>query len=470
MEGYKIILGYAPTTRGGWPYEAVAGAEKAVRAKVDELVEKFGDVELVDISEVATYGMVWNKDEIQNIIDYLVAKKVDALFIPHCNFGEEEAVAKVAKGVNRPVLLWGPRDPEPEGEAFRPYDAQCGMFATSKALASYKVPFTYLENCAVDSPVLEKGLDAFIRVASVVKSIRGMRVGQLGVRPRPFLSMKINESELLQKFGIEITSVWPEEIESAVKKLMEEKDPEIARRVEELKAALDISAVGEEKVAAMAAIEIAVENIAKEQKLDAVAMECWRFTYTNFGVPSCFLLGDLIDRGLVAACETDLHAAITARMLQAAARGKSAPFIADLTIRHPQNDNAELLWHCGPFAKSLIKEGEKGAIKNGGKGFYELKGGDVTIARMDQIDGKYQIFADYAVGCEGPKTNGNYLWVETNDWKQWEKKFMYGPYVHHMSCIHGDYTTIIKEACKFINELEHDSVNEIADLFDKASY
>ena len=238
MEGYKIILGYAPTTRGGWPYEAVAGAEKAVRAKVDELVEKFGDVELVDISEVATYGMVWNKDEIQNIVDYLVAKKVDALFIPHCNFGEEEAVAKVAKGVNRPVLLWGPRDPEPEGEAFRPYDAQCGMFATSKALASYKVPFTYLENCAVDSPVLEKGLDAFIRVASVVKSIRGMRVGQLGVRPRPFLSMKINESELLQKFGIEITSVWPEEIESAVKKLMEEKDPEIARRVEELKAAL----------------------------------------------------------------------------------------------------------------------------------------------------------------------------------------------------------------------------------------
>lgn len=470
MEGYKIILGYVPTTRAGWPLGPTVEVEKAVRARVNEIVEKLGDVELVDISEVTADGFIWNKDELDAVIDYLNAKKVDALFMPHCNFGEEEAVAKVAKGVNRPVLLWGPRDPEPDGEAFRPLDIQCGMFATSKALAAYKVPFTYLENCWVDSPVLEKGLDAFVRVATVVKSMRSMRVGQIGVRPRPFLSMKINESELLQKFGIEITAVWPEEILALVKKMKEESDPRIAERVAELKETLDCSAIADDKMDSIAAVELAVEEIARTQKLDAVAMECWRFTATNYGIPSCFLLGDLIDRGLVAACETDLHAAITARMLQAAARGKSAPFIADLTIRHPENENAELLWHCGPFAKSLIKDGAKGAIKNGGKGFYEIKGGDVTVARMDQIDGNYQLFADHAVGCDGPVTNGNYLWVETNDWKQWEKKFMYGPYVHHMSCIHGDYSTVLKEACKYIKELEHDSVNDIADLFDKVSY
>ena len=58
MEGYKIILGYAPTTRGHWPLDAVTASEKAVRARVNEIVEKLGDVELVDISEVATHGMI----------------------------------------------------------------------------------------------------------------------------------------------------------------------------------------------------------------------------------------------------------------------------------------------------------------------------------------------------------------------------------------------------------------------------
>ncbi len=489
MEGYKIILGYVPTRRDMFPPDPAREVAVGVKARVQKIVEQLGEIELVDIQEVVPEGLLWCKDDIQPVIDFLISKKVDALFFPHCNFGQEEAVAKVAKAVNRPVLLWGPRDPKPDGESYRPLDIQCGMFATSKALASYKVPFTYLENCWLDSPVLDKGLDAFIRVASVVKSMRSMRVGQIGIRPRQFLSMKISESELLQKFGIEVTSIWTEEIVTVVRKLMNghsdkignptgverrygdlqdggEPDPRIAERVAELKAALDCSQMADDKLTAMAAVEIAVEEMARIQKLDAVAMECWSFTSSQYGIPSCFLLGDLIDRGLVAACETDVHAAITARMLQAAARGTSAPFIADLTIRHPENENAELLWHCGPFAKSLIKEGVKGAIKAGGKGFYELKGGDVTVARMDQIDGKYQLFADHAVGCDGPVTNGNYLWVETNDWKQWEKKFMYGPYVHHMSCIHGDYTPVLKEACKYINELEHDSVNEIADLFD----
>ena len=50
--------------------------------------------------------------------------------------------SQLAKRLNLPVLLWGPRDPAPEGEAFRVYDTQCGLFATSKALTRAHVPFT----------------------------------------------------------------------------------------------------------------------------------------------------------------------------------------------------------------------------------------------------------------------------------------------------------------------------------------
>ena len=89
--------------------------------------------------------MLWCKDDVARVSRHLIENRVDAVFFPHCNFGQEEAVAKVAKAVGKPVLLWGPRDPSPKGEdEFRVFDTQCGLFATSKVLSRYGVPFTYI--------------------------------------------------------------------------------------------------------------------------------------------------------------------------------------------------------------------------------------------------------------------------------------------------------------------------------------
>ena len=483
MRGYKIVLGYVPTRRDTLPAEPARELERAIRQRVEEIVETVGDVELIDISEVAKEGILWHRDDIEPVAHYLKMKGVDALFFPHANFGQEEAVGKVAREVGRPVLLWGPQDPAPLGvDSFRPLDIQCGLFATSKALARYGVPFTYLENCPLDSQLLEHGIEDFVRVASVVKSMRNMRIGQIGGRPRQFLSVKVNESELLERFGIEVTAIWPEEIFAIVNKLkmgrtdaigdsdgietpvrVQENrtpDPRIEQRMKELEATLDCSRMAREKLETMVTIEIAIEEIARIHNLDGIAMECWLTLQTQFGVNACFILGDLFDRGLVAACETDIHAAVTARMLQAAVRGKTSPFVADLTCRHPDNANAELLWHCGPFAKSLRKKGQGGSIRNE-KGFYEIEGGSITLARLEQIGGEYKLFADEAVGCEGPETNGNYVWVEVNDWPEWEKKFIYGPYIHHVCGVHGKYARILKESCKYFNSIQHDSVNKV---------
>lgn len=485
MKDYKITLGYVPVRRDMFPTPPAEKARDAIRARVEDILSRQTDVELATIDEIVPGGILWSNDDVEKIEKYFREKEVDALFFPHCNFGQEEPVGQLARRMGVPVLLWGPRDPAPEMESPRVYDTQCGLFATAKCLSRNRVPFTYIENCWLDSPVLEDGLDRFIRVASVVKSMRHMRVGQIGGRPRQFLSVKVNDSELMEKFGVELTYIWTEEITNVVNKLRAGKgdtigrlmgielplggkidpsgctpDPRIRERMDDIASKFDYSQIGEEKLEKIAVIELAVEEIARINKLDCVAFECWSYLAVEFGIQACFILGDLIDRGLVAACETDVHAAITARMLQAAARGKSAPFIADLTIRHPTNDNAELLWHCGPFAHSLAKEGVQPRICDC-KGYFEIKGGDLTIARFDQSNGNYLLFADQAVGVDGPKTNGNYVWVETNNWPEWEKKLIYGPYIHHVCGIHGKYADVLKEACKYIGNVTHDSVNPI---------
>lgn len=214
-------------------------------------------------------------------------------------------------------------------------------------------------------------------------------------------------------------------------------------------AGLDISALGEKRYP-LAAIELALMDFAEANDCNALSCECWNLFRKKYGVSPCFILGDLNDRGLPAACENDVHAAITSVMAVAAARYKTPSFVADLTIRHPENDNAELLWHCGSFAKKLKKADANGRIVKEGKGFYELEGGQVTVLRFDGNHGEYYMFAGEAKGVDGPVTNGNYLWIETDNWVKWEKKFIFGPFIHHVVGIHGSYSHIIQEACRYL--------------------
>ena len=184
---------------------------------------------------------------------------------------------------------------------------------------------------------------------------------------------------------------------------------------------MDWSAVGHGAVETMAYLEVAIMDLAKIHQCQAAAVDCWGFSQDAYGIPSCFVLGELFDRGLPAACETDIHAAIGAVLLQAASRYSSPAFIADVTIRHPEDDNAELLWHCGPFAKSLVKKGVIPAVKEC-KGMYALRAVPLTVVRFDQDDGNYLLLADEGEGTDGPKTTGNYVWFKVNDWVKWEKE------------------------------------------------
>ena len=64
-------------------------------------------------------------DKKQSLLGEPKDNKVDAIFIPHCNFGTEDSVARIAREVGKPTLLWGPRDeaPLPDGQRLR--DTQC---------------------------------------------------------------------------------------------------------------------------------------------------------------------------------------------------------------------------------------------------------------------------------------------------------------------------------------------------------
>ncbi len=456
-EAHKIKLGYAPTRRVGFPDPRYAVENGAlIRKRVNALCERIGGVELVDIDWLNDEGILFDPMDVEKVARRFRQEEVDAVFMPHCNYGAEEVVGRLGKAVGKPVLLWGPRDDRPpEDLVNRHTDTQCGLFVSSKALQRMGVPFTYIENCWLDDLILDRGFEDFVRTACVVKAWTGIRIGQICLRPREFMCVKVNESELMERFGIEVVPILHVEVMQRVKQILAERRADVETLVAEYGTKANCQAMEAEALVNMAALELAIMDLARQFDCHVMCAECnWSFSY-ELGVAPCFLFGDLADKGVPTACETDILGAITQALVTAAARGESACFLADLTVRHPDNENAELLWHCGPFPSSLAKDGSQPSIVRC-QGNFEIRGGDVTVARLDAIGGKYSFFADEARGTDGPPTKGTYLWVEVDDWVKWEKKFIHGPYIHHVACVHGKYARILHEACKYFGGVDAD--------------
>jgi len=173
----------------------------------------------------------------------------------------------------------------------------------------------------------------------------------------------------------------------------------------------------------------------------------------------------LTDMGIPVACETDVHGALSSVILQNASEDFRPVFLADMTIRHPENNNAELLWHCGNFPFSLCDPACTDAHIGGhcnippgipGTGNFRIKGGDLTVTRFDGMNGEYSLFMGQGKAVDGPYNQGGYVWMEVPNWPLWEEKLITGPYIHHVSGVHGQFSAALYEAAKYIPGLKPD--------------
>ena len=392
--------------------------------------------------------------------EYFKNCKVDALIFIFCNYGQEEAIAKLAKDMKVPVLLWAPRDKiVNSNEIYRQTDSQCGVFAASKVLRRHGIKFSYIENCDFDDPIFSSGIKQFLTSARIVKNFRSGRIAQVSVRPQQFLNLMVNEGELLERFGIEVIPVTGVELLDTIKGVLKKDEDDIQLLLSEIESTIDMSKVPDKRV--LAAIELGYMKIANRYSCNSIASDCWHTIRREFGFGPWFVFGDLYDHGLSCTNECDIHGAVTSLIALGALNNQSSAFLTDLTMRNPCDDNSELLWHMG-FAKSLKDPSEPGYITSTGEGSYRLKKGDLTILRFDGDNGEYSCFIGFGESVNGPETGGNYTYLKVDDWRKWEKKFVYGPYVHHVVGVFGDFRNAINDSLVFLN-IKSDSPS--SDLF-----
>lgn len=444
----EILLGVAPTRRSIFSAPDAVKYAGLTRERLKELGIKF-----VDIDDINDEGLLYSDEDCNRVIEKFKAAKVSGLFLPHCNFGTEYVVARLAKALDVPVLLWGPRDERPDENGIRLRDSQCGLFATGKVLRRFGVKFTYMTNCRLSDEAFERGIKDFVSVCRVVKSFRGMRILQIAPRPFDFWSTMCNEGELLERFNIQLAPIPMTELTEEVKKALDERSEieETVRYCRE-KMIVEVTAAELEKIAAL---KTAMKRLAKKYGCSAIAIQCWNALQTELGIMPCAANSLLNEEGIPVACETDIHGAITSVMAEAASREGKRSFFADWTVRHPDNENGELLQHCGPWPISVAAEkptiGYPLAFNHPGAVEARAKDGDITLCRFDGDNGNYSLLLGNAKTVEGPYTKGTYMWVEVENLRRLEKKIVCGPYIHHCVGIHEDIVPILYEACKYID-------------------
>ncbi len=463
MLNYKVKIGLAPmrrntTNRPAKTFLTWVSAEERGHRFVKYIEDNFTseNVEFVNINGLGHNDLMYDEESAAAVVERFKAEKVDAVIVINTNFGNEEIAADMAKALGKPVCLWAPLDDEYYVDGMRPTDSQCGIFGVSRQFQRFGIPFSHIPCCRVESEEFKKGFEKFARVSCMIKNFTGMRIGQIGTRPAPFFSVIWNEAELMGKFGVKIVPINLAILQDRFYQTKENKADEIAKYVEVFKDNYEMDDLTPQYLERMACLVVTYIELFEEFKLDVISSECWTATPAMFdGLAPCAVFSILNDLGYFVSCESDVHCAIMMGLLSAAAFGKEQPFLGEFTVRHPENKNAELLWHCGPFPLSVKDPACKARLVNQ-REWFKVKDGEFTVARMDQDNGNYMVLAGTCKSTEGPQTHGTYLWGEFSDLQAWEDRLIDGPYIHHFVEIIGDYTEELRELCKYCPNLKMD--------------
>lgn len=445
----KVKIGFAPTRRNLFSAETAKEYADLTRKKLDEL-----EIDYVDIKELNEDGLLYDDEGVELISEKFKKEKIDGLFVANENFGNEWAVARLAKKLDVPVLLWGPRDEHPAEDGSRLRDSQCGLFAIGKVLRRFRVPFTYIPNCDLEDETFSRGVKVFERVCNVVKVFQNTRILQIGPRPFDFWSTIANEGELLERFNIQLSPIPMQELTKEIRRVQDEETDEIKDGVDHFHKIAEIQ-ISNEKLEMVVALKVAIKNLINKYGCNSGVIQCWTALQDEIGILPYAAESLLQDEGIPVTCETDIHGVISELIVEAATLGQHRAMFADVNNRHPENENGELLQHLGVFpystaqTKPVLPESHF-VFDYPGSVAFEAKPGTLSLCRFDGDNGEYSLLMGNAEVIEGPYNQGTFVWVEFDNLARMETKLVYGPYIHHVAAVHDEVVPVLYEACKYL--------------------
>jgi L-fucose isomerase-like protein len=357
--------------RGFFPGELVASARTEIRNAVhavgcdviemDEELTRFGAVETI------AEGMIYAKWLDEN------RGKFDGVILSLPNFGDENGASVALRDANVPILIQAYPDAIGKMDFSHRRDSFCGKISIADVFKQVGIKFTLFEphTCHPDTEVFRDQLIKFGQVCNIVKSMRRMNVGSIGIRPTAFKTIRYDEIAL-QNQGINVEAFELLQLFDYMDRVDKQSD-DYFNAVKKLKGASDISMVPEEQVETTAKLYLALKQMVKEYHLDALAIRCWSDMQNALKITPCLVNGILNSERIPVACETDICNSISMFALQSAA---DLPAICmDWNNNFGDDPDKCIVFHCGNVApEQMTEKGTTISHKMLDKGREELGG------------------------------------------------------------------------------------------------
>jgi L-fucose isomerase-like protein len=472
----KIRLGFVPSYRFGYTEwcQKMRDDSLAAFAKINSLKifvpQPSSDEKNIDAKLGLTpYGMVRTLDEAEAVAEYFQHQRVDGLILCPLDFGDERSAVKVAEKLGLPVLLYATREPPARQDPgmSRVSDSYCGNLSIAAGLYRRKIPFHYAGLFFPDEEKLLNELSDFVRAVAVVKSLRGARIGQVGVRPATFETVGYDEISMARSFGQNVIYADLFDLVSQAQSYPAD-DHQLVVLIAENQHSVPKVSVAVDYLENATRLELALTEFWQKNRLSALAMQCWPAIQKMMGISVCALYGRMTSKGMLTACEADVLGALSMLVNSAAALSETLPHFVDWTIQHRQNDNWLLAWHCGNAPISLASDPCQVALRSrrdmtselpvesadnmAGLYQFQVKPGVVTFCRLAEYDGTWKMLIAHGDIIPSDEVlAGTWSWVQVRDHAQLYRTLVEEGFIHHVSMIHGNQVNALKMACKFLN-------------------
>ncbi|MBP6803320.1 MAG: L-fucose/L-arabinose isomerase family protein [Chloroflexi bacterium] len=385
--------------------------------------------------------------------------EIEGILVSLPNFGNEQGVADAIREarLNVPILVHAFPDRSNTLTAAGRRDAFCGKLSVTNNLYQYGIPFSVTQSHTVDpdSDEFVSEIRKFEAICRTRKGLTSARIGAIGARPGAFKTVRYSE-KLFESVGMSVQTLDMSDVFGWVRRL-DDGDAKVTAEIERIKQYAAYEAVPAASLTKIAKLATTIRGWMADNGITATAIQCWDSLQTNYGVNVCTLMSMMSDELMPSACETDIAGTVSMYALTLASHKPAA--LVDWNNNYDNDPNKCIYFHCGNWAKSLVKdiristaevlgttlgpENTWGALDGRSPAF------PLTYARIDTDDRKGVIKAYYG---EGRTTNdplsripGNSAVVEVENLQGLMRYVAKNGFAHHCAMTDAHVANVLQE-------------------------
>ena len=387
---------------------------------------------------------------------FLNDQSFDTLVIFQATFADSTLVAKLVEGVSAPVYLWAV--PEPWTGSRLRLNSLCGINLAAHALGLQGKKFEYGYGKPDDQHILAE-LHILAAAGALKRKLGQSKLGVVGEHPEGFDSCHLDKEQLKAVFGIQVEQI-PLDVVFQRTHVIPETTVRTVREV--LDQHLDnLATLDQDALNGTLRVYLALHEIANEHGLDGLAVRCWPEFFTELKCAACGAMSMLSDGFLnrlpvPCSCEADINGTVTQLILQYLS-GEPA-FGTDIVGLDTSLDQIAI-WHCGlaPLSMSDPSSQPHGTIHSNRKlpllMDFPLKPGKITIARVNQIDGRLRLVigSGEMLSANKPFNGTSGIFKPSVSTQQFLDTLIYEGLEHHISLTYGQYTRELRTFAEWCN-------------------